>query len=231
MAEQAPARTTASGLEALIARLKEEGVAAGREEADRLVAEAQARALKLVEKAQADAKALVETARREAAALRQAGDDALEVAARDTILEVKDRLAKRFAGDVERAVSAATRDEELLRRMILEVVGRARAESGVDDAGEVEVVLPRSAIGLDELRRKPEELAAGSLSHFVAASAGEMLRAGVSFARDADDDAGGLRLRLVDRQVTVDLSDRAVAEAILVHLQPRFRALLEGVVK
>lgn len=230
MAEQAPARTTASGLEALIARLKEEGVAAGREEADRLVAEAQARALKLVEKAEADAKALVETARREAAALRQAGDDALEVAARDTILEVKDRLAKRFAGDVERAVSTATRDEELLRRMILEVVGRARAESGVDDAGEVEVVLPRTAIGLDELRRKPEELTAGSLSHFVAASAGEMLRAGVSFAR-ADDDAGGLRLRLVDRQVTVDLSDRAVAEAILVHLQPRFRALLEGVVK
>ncbi len=230
MPDQANARETASGLEALIARLKGEGVAAGRAEADRLVADAQARAHKLVEKAEADAKALVEGARREAESLRQAGHDALEVAARDTILDVKDRLAKRFAGDVERAVSAATRDEELLRRMILEIVGRARAESGVDDASEVEVILPRTAVGLDELRRRPEEMQAGSLAHFVAASAGEMLRAGISFAR-AEDDEGGLRLRLVDRAVTVDLSDRAVAEAILVHLQPRFRALLEGVVK
>jgi V/A-type H+-transporting ATPase subunit E len=225
-----PATGTASGLEALIARLKEEGVTAGRAEADRLVADAQARAHKLVEKAEADAKAIVENARREADNLRQAGEDALEVAARDTILDVKDRLTKRFAGDVERAVSSATRDEEFLRRMILEVVGRARAESGADAAGAVEVILPRTAIGLDDLRRKPEELQAGSLAHFVAASAGEMLRAGVTFAR-AEDDEGGLRLRLVDRSVTVDLSDRAVAEAILVHLQPRFRALLEGVVK
>jgi V/A-type H+-transporting ATPase subunit E len=230
MAEPATATGTASGLEALIARLKEEGVTAGRAEADRLVADAQTRAHKLVEKAEADAKAIVENARREADNLRQAGEDALEVAARDTILDVKDRLTKRFAGDVERAVSTATRDEDLLRRMILEVVGRARAESGVDAAGAVEVILPRTAIGLDDLRRKPEELQAGSLAHFVAASAGEMLRAGVSFTR-AEDDEGGLRLRLVDRSVTVDLSDRAVAEAILVHLQPRFRALLEGVVK
>ncbi|MFW5834429.1 MAG: hypothetical protein ACOCYE_10055 [Pseudomonadota bacterium] len=173
---------------------------------------------------------MVETARREAENLRQAGEDALQVAARDTILDVKDRLTKRFAADVERAVSAATRDEDLLRSMILEIVGRARAEGGIDDASEVEVILPRTAIGLDDLRRKPEELEAGSLAHFVAASVGGMLRAGVSFAR-ADDDEGGLRLRLVDRSVTVDLSDRAVAEAILVHLQPRFRALLEGVVK
>jgi V/A-type H+-transporting ATPase subunit E len=38
-------------------------------------------------------------------------------------------------------------------------------------------------------------------------------------------------VRLVDRDVVLDLSDRAVADVILEHLQPRFRALLEGVVK
>jgi V/A-type H+-transporting ATPase subunit E len=31
--------------------------------------------------------------------------------------------------------------------------------------------------------------------------------------------------------VVLDLSDQAVAAALLEHLQPRFRALLEGVVK
>jgi V/A-type H+-transporting ATPase subunit E len=45
------------------------------------------------------------------------------------------------------------------------------------------------------------------------------------------DNQGGLKLRLVDREVILDMSDRAIAEAILEHLQPRFRALLEGMVK
>jgi V/A-type H+-transporting ATPase subunit E len=57
-----------------------------------------------------------------------------------------------------------------------------------------------------------------------------MLRQGVSFGV-AKDNQGGLKVRLVDRDVVLDLSDRAVADAILEHLQTRFRALLEGVVK
>ena len=56
-----------------------------------------------------------------------------------------------------------------------------------------------------------------------------MLRAGVSFTRSSDD-AGGIRVVLKDTGLVVDLSDAAVAGVILRHLQPRFRALLEGVV-
>jgi V/A-type H+-transporting ATPase subunit E len=51
----------------------------------------------------------------------------------------------------------------------------------------------------------------------------------VSFARSGDD-AGGIRIVLKDDGLVVDLTDAAVAEVILRHLQPRFRALLEGVV-
>jgi V/A-type H+-transporting ATPase subunit E len=230
MADKAAAQATASGLEALITRLKDEGVGAGRAEAERLVADAQARAHRITEKAEAEAKSMVETARREAEALRRAGEDALRVASRDTVLDLKGRLEQRFADEVAAAVAEATRDPELLKRMILEVVGRARAEGGVDRAAAAEVVLPRSAVGLDELKAKPEALKPGSLAHFAAATAGEMLRKGVSFAR-AEDESGGIRVKLGDRGVTLDLSDRAVAEAILEHLQPRFRALMEGAAK
>ncbi len=229
MAEHPTAAGTASGLEALIARLRDEGVMAGRAEAEQLVADAQARAHKIMQKADADAKAMVAAAQREADGLRRAGEEALNVAARDTVLELKDQLARHFADQVGKTVSAATRDPAMLERMILEIVGRARSEGGVDQARAVEVILPRDAIGLDELRRRPEELQQGSLALFVAATSGEMLREGVTFAR-SEDEAGGIRLQLKDRSVSIDISDRAVADAILVHLQPRFRALLEGVV-
>ncbi len=230
MAEHPTAAGTASGLETLIARLRDEGVMAGRAEAEQLVADAQARAHKIMQKADADAKSLVDAAQREAENLKRAAEEALNVAARDTVLELKDQLAKRFAEQVVKTVSAATRDPAMLERMILEIVGRARIEGGVDQAREVEVILPRDAIGLDELRRRPEEMQQGSLALFVAATSGEMLREGVTFAR-SEDEEGGIRLQLKDRSVSIDISDRAVADAILVHLQPRFRALLEGVVK
>lgn len=230
MADEVSAQRTASGLEALIARLKDEGVSAGRAEAERMVHEAQARARAIVEKAEADAKAKLQAAHKEVEGLRRGGEDALRAAARDTVLELKDNLTRRFAEDVGKTVSDAMHDEAMLKKMILAIVGRAREEGGVDQSAEVEVILPRSVVGLDDLRRKPEELREGTLTHYVAATAGEMLRAGISFGR-AEDDAGGLRVKLHDRGVTVDITDKAVAAAILEHLQPRFRALMEGVVK
>lgn len=230
MTKPVPDARISSGVDALIARLRDDGVAAGRAEAERVLAEAETRARRVVEVAEADARTRRETARKDADAYLRAGEDALRTAARDAVLDLKEQLSRQFAKDVSKTVSAAMRDDELLKRMILAIAGRARVDGATDEAAEIEVILPRSAVGLDELRRKPEDLREGSLSHFAAASAAEMLRAGVSFQR-ADGDEGGIRLRLTDRGVNIDLSDRSVAETILTHLQPRFRALLEGVVK
>ena len=118
-AESSPAsiraHSTASGLESLIARLRDEGVTAGRSEAERLVADAQARAHRILEKAEAESKTMVDAARRESEALRRAGEEALRVAARDAVLDLKDQLERRFAADVGKTVSDATRDEALLQ--------------------------------------------------------------------------------------------------------------------
>lgn len=221
---------TTSGVEALISRLRDEGVCAGRSEADRIVAEAQAHAREILEKAETQARTLRQDARNEAEALRRAGEDALRIAVRDTLLELKSQISQRFAAEVGKTVSHVMRDDELLKRMILAVASRARDESSLDRADEVVIELPRQAVGLDELRRSPEELVEGSLTHFAAATAADMLRAGVTFSRQEDDDEG-IRLHLLDRGVSVDLTDKAVAALLLSHLQPRFRALLEGVVR
>ena len=229
MAADGSVQKTEAGVEALIARLRDQGVAAGRSEAERLVAEAEAKARDIVEAADAEAKAKVDAARREADAFRRAGEDALKQAARDISLELKDRLTRRLGDEVGRAVAGAMRDEDMLKRMILTLVGRVRDEGGIDKSADIELLLPRSVVGIDELRKKPEALTEGTLTHFVAAFTADMLREGVSFGR-AEDAAGGIRIALNDRGVSVDVSDKAVAEALFLHMQPRFRALLEGVV-
>lgn len=219
----------ASGIEELIGRLRREGVEEGEAEASRMLADAETKARDILQKAEAKATAMRDAARDEADRTRKSGEEALRAAMRDAVLELKDDLARRFAEQVGGTVSDMTRDDEMLKAMILAVAARARTDSGAEAAKEMEVILPRSAVGLDQLRKNPEELKEGTLSHFVASEAREMLREGITFSR-AEDDAAGLRLVLKDNGMEVDLTDRAVASVILRHLQPRFRALLEGVV-
>jgi V/A-type H+-transporting ATPase subunit E len=217
-----------AGVEDLITRLRDQGVAAGQAEADRLVQEARDKASALLQDAETQARAVLQKAHSEADALRQAGQEALELAFRDTVIALRSELSRRFAGEVQRLVREEEQRQELLERMVLEVVGRVRPT--VEQSAQVEVLLPGQVMGLEELSRNPEELENGTLTRFVRLMSQKMLRDGVEFGK-AGDNATGLRLRLVDRDIVLDLSDKAVADVILAHLQPRFRALLEGVVK
>jgi V/A-type H+-transporting ATPase subunit E len=219
----------AFGIEQLIQRLKQEGVDEGRADAQKVIAAGEARARDLVARAEAEAKTRIDAATQAADRLKRGGEEALKTAMRDAVLELKEDLSTRFARQVQGVIAKLSTDQELLKQMILAVASRARNEAGLDDAKALEIMLPRTAVGIDELRRNPQELHEGALSQFALASAADMLRAGVTFAR-ATDDAGGIRVVLKDDGLLLDLSDAAVADVILRHLQPRFRALLEGVV-
>ena len=222
-------KTQSAGIETLIARLRQEGVDEGRAEAERVLSEAESRASRILKDAEAEAKSRLVAAETEVDRLERAGKEALEIAMRDAVLGLKQGLAERFAEQVTGTVSDLMRDDELLKRMILAIAGRARDEAGLDEAEDIDVILPRAVVGIDDLRRKPEELREGSLTHFAATAAADMLRKGIHFSR-AEDEAGGIRVTLTDEGVVLDLTDRAVADVILRHLQPRFRALLENVV-
>jgi V/A-type H+-transporting ATPase subunit E len=229
MADMRSAADAAPGVKALIERLRNEGVAAGRSEAERIVAEAEQRAATIVAQAEAKARQLVDHAQREADALKAAGENALEVAARDAVLRLRSQLSSRLSDEVRRLMGDATRDHALLKQMILEVAGHGRRDYNLDAQARLQIVLPEEVVGIEELRRKPEELKEGTLTHFVVALAGEMLRNGVEFT--SAPGFGGIKLRLVDSEVEIDLTDRAIAGIILEHLQPRFRAVMEGIVR
>ena len=219
-----------SGVDALIARLREEGVSAGREEAESLLADARAQAKQILEKAHAEAQERLETARKESDSYRAAGEAALKTAMRDAVLDMKSTLMVRFSADVRRLVSQALQDQAFLKQMILELAGRARRSADIGDEDATVVILPETVVGLEALRGNPEELQKGPVTKFVLGLTGEMLRDGVTFA-GSEDLSAGIQVHLKDKEITLDLSDAAVAALLLQHLQPRFRAVLEGIVK
>ena len=230
MAKLPTTEPVSSGVDALIARLREDGVSAGRSDAAKIVADARAQAKRILDEATAEAQSKLETAHREADAYRSAGEQALKSAMRDAVLEMKAQLMDRFSADVRRLVSHDLAEPEMLRRMILEVAGRARDRTGLDEAEPLDVILPESAVGMEELRGDPDELQKGRLTGFVLDLTGDMLRDGVSFAV-SDDLESGVRVHVAEKEITVDLTDEAVADLLLKHLQPRFRAILEGIVR
>ena len=218
----------ASGVQTLIERLRQEGVDAGRTEAEKLVAEAESRAKWIVSQAQEEAEKIVGKARETAEREKTAADEALQVAARDALLGIKTQLTKRFTGEVRRLVSDKMKSEALLEKMILEILGRGR--EAIDETAPAEVLLPRDVVGLEDLRRNMDELQEGPLTQFVTALATEQVREGVTFGA-AEDNEGGIRIHLKDSELTLDMTDTSVANLLLEHLTPRFRALLEGIVK
>jgi V/A-type H+-transporting ATPase subunit E len=224
------AMLASSGVEALIERLRAEGVDMGRTAAAKIEADARGRAAEIVRQAEERAARLVADARQESRTLQKGGEEALHIAMRDTVLHLKGQLMEHFSTEVRRLIAVAMDQEEFLRKLILEVAGRAREQAGLDSGQPVEVLLPRALVGLEELRRKPLELREGSLSHFVLSVAGNVLAEGVTFGA-AGDDARGIRLHLEGKNVQIELTDEAVASLLLQHLQPRFRSILEGTVK
>jgi len=221
---------TSSGVEDLIQRLRAQGVEAGQESAEKIVLDAQKRAAWIVEEAELEAEQLITNAKTKADALKKSGEDALKLAMRDVLLKLRDTLLESFSNDVQRVVGQKMQQDVFLERLILQLAGKVREQLDLEGQHEVNLFLPHSPVGVDELKNNPEELKQGSLTHFSAAIAADMLRNGVSIFADNNVNSG-ISIRLKEEGLTVEFTDETISALLLEHLQPRFRALFQGIVK
>lgn len=222
------AEQTAKGVDALIAQLRADGVAAGTQEAERIVAEAEEKAAKILVDAKAAIAKEQASAKQATDRYENAGKEALNTAMRDAVLTMKSTLMAQFQIDVNRMVSEHLAEPEMVKQMVLELVGRASEDTG--DKTDAEVILPAKIVGPDAIRENADDIQHGKLTKFVLGLSQKMLEDGVTL-HAADDLQGGIKAKLAKDDVLLDLSDEAIAALLMQHLQPRFRAVLEGVIK
>lgn len=215
-----------SGVEELIGRLREQGVEEGKAQADALMQQTRLKAERHLEEAKQKADAMLQKAREDAEKTKQAGEEAVRLAVRDAILRLKSEMVDQFSDRVQRLVSRELKDGDFLKRLILEIGGR----SGPARDQSAKLLLPKDVIGLEQLRSDPEEVKEGNLSHFVASITKEMLRDGLEIGT-REDTSAGIRVELLDEAVEIELTDEAIAELLLRHLVPRFRAIMEGIIQ
>jgi len=212
---------SASGVQDLISRIRDEGAESGKQEAGRLVSEAQLQATRLVADARTEVEELRKKARAEIETEKNAALAALKLAARDTSLQLEADIVSAFEGYVKRLVSPALRDPELIQALVLVLAGHAVEKFVKDQEIRVFVsdVLFKEAGESAELDERAKQAVLGIT--------GEILREGIELIPSSDV-AGGARVQLVDENLEVDLTDETVHKVLLKHLLPRFRAILEG---
>jgi V/A-type H+-transporting ATPase subunit E len=214
------ALSNGSGVQELIEKIRSQGVKAAQDEAESLLRDARRQAAEIVASAKAEAEAERAAARAEVEAFRAASLDALRLAARDTVLGLKDGVIKRFEEFVRRLVVSATREEEIVRSIVLVLAGHA-ADEFIKDK-EVRIRVSRALLNEQPQPEFKEEGKAAMLR-----LSSDMLREGIELVSEKEIE-GGVRVQLVKERLEIDLSDRAIGRLISQRLIPRFKAILEG---
>ncbi len=212
---------TSSGVQDLIARIRDDGVQAGRQEAEQILADAQRQAARLLEDARAEVEQMRQKARAEIQTEETAALEALKLAARDTGLRLEAEVVSAFESCVKRLVSPVAHDGSVIRALLLVLAGHAVEEFVKDE--EIQVLV--SDLLFKEADESPQ--LQERVRQEVLGITGEMLREGVELIASSEVE-GGARVRLVEENLEIDLTDDAIHRVLMKHLLPRFRRILAG---
>lgn len=216
-------RENSKGIQELIEALRDKGVAQGKEASIKIIEEAEKRAEWMLKQAEEEAKAIVSNAHEGADFIRKAGSDSLLVAFRDIKLRLKDELSNQFAMQLNELIKYELKEPETLKLLLINAVSKAQ----IPDES-MDIILPEKVLGLEELRQNPESLKSGALIEILSEVTRDLLKSEVTFKTGKNQ--AGIVFSLRNDEIQVDLAEEALTELLLNHLQPRFRAILEGVV-
>lgn len=232
-AKQTSATTLISqGIETLIERLKQEGVAQGKDEAEKIINAAQIKANELLNNAQHKAKILLDEANQSIAKEKKATEDALALAAKNMRLELRQSLMDRFSQEVRCLVHKELDNEDMIRQLILMLTNDSAKQVQDFNAQHIELQLPEKILDFEAIRKNPDLLNQDQLKGLVQSITHKMLKEGMSVQIHPDSKkSAGIKVYLVDEEIVLDLSEEAVSALLIKHMQPRFRALLEGLLR
>jgi V/A-type H+-transporting ATPase subunit E len=212
-----------SGVQELINKLHQEGVASGEVQAERLIGNARKEAMSILDKARAEAEKIVANANEEREKVIENGNQSLRLASRDVRLRVREACYEEFTKKLKRLVGLTLKDQKFLEAFILEVARKAIPD---DSKRRMRVLLPAGTATEEEIAKEVSPVQPDSLAAFVLGLTADILRDGLTFAV-SDDPSPGIKVQFVDDDVQLELTDETITTLLLQYLAPRYRAIVE----
>lgn len=193
-------------LENLIEKVRTEAVDQGRQQADKIVADAKAEAEKIVADAQAESKKIIDNGRKEAEQLQANARQAVRQAARDAELLLKERLNALFDRVFKRQIGTALTVEtlnDIIQQLVTDWAARGQMDIAVSETDKD---------GLQEL---------------LFAGLQEELQDAVTL-RASSAVSSGFRFELKGGSVYYDFTDETIAETLRAFINPGLQGILNG---
>lgn len=212
------------GVEQLLSRIRNEGVAAAREESERMLAQARAEAASILARSCQEADSLLAEARARIKSEQEAGKAALRLAERDTLLELHAAIRRNFEHFVRRLVTRETSDVEFIRELVLALAGQV-AQRCIEGRN-ARVFVDADLLAAHSAEADAESALGSALNARTLELSAEMLREGIELI-PASGTGPGARVRLVDEDLELDLGDEAISRLLMRFLLPRFRHIIQ----
>lgn len=193
-------------LENLIEKIKKEAIEEGKQASAEIVNGAKSEAASIVDNARAEAEKILRDAKNQAADLEESAKQALQQAARDVELLLKERIGSLFDRVFKREVGAALSPE-----FLGSLVGKMVTEWARE--GQVEVTV--NAADREKLEALLFSGLKGELKNSVTIRASQTV-------------SKGFRIELKGENVYYDFTDDSIADALKAFINPSLQAILDG---
>lgn len=129
-----------TNIESFVKTLESEGVDAGRKAAEKIEADAKTQAEEIIAEGKAEAARIIEEAEAEAQKIKARMDSSLELAARDAIYMLREKLSQQLNVLLKWNVEKALNDEETLAAVLRQVIpAYVKADAEKKQAAEINV--------------------------------------------------------------------------------------------
>ncbi len=201
----------AEDLQGLLDKIQSEGIAKAQAKENEILANAKTKAQDIVANAEKEAAEIIRKAREDAEISETKGRAAIQQAARDVLIALRDDLLKQLNSVTKDCIGAAM-TPELMGQIILEMVKAYRAKN---PAGEVTVELLLQ-------QADAEKMAALLKGSFLAALQAK------SEIEIGGDFSSGIQIGFKGSDVYLDFSDDALKEIICAYVGPKLAAAIKA---
>ena len=199
-------------LQVLIDKIKQDGIASAKAEADKIISDSEKKAESIIAEAQNKAAEIIKNAKLETERLQKASDEAITQAGRNMLLSFKDSLVNQLDGLIQ-AETEKAESAKVLEKLVPETV---KAWVKNSDASELSVLL--SEKDLKDLEKS-----------FTAELKAEIAK-GLEIKPDKTLSAG-FRIGVKNGAAYYDYSAESLAEMYAAYLNPKVAGLLKNAAK
>lgn len=213
-----------NNVQALIDHLHDDGVVAGQEEGKKIISDAESRAQWIIEQAKQQASDILDEAKSEAKFINESAHSALQLAVRDLMFNVKEQLQNHLASQLQSLIEQELADRSFMIDLLHEAI-----EQQWFSHENVKLLIPSKILDLSALSELGDSAEQDPLLPAIRRLAKSALNHGIILENQSGKN--GIDISLNEGKVQIVTDDKTLADWLLQFVHPRFRALIDGVIR